>query len=104
MIPTALLPHRVTIEAYQGNSANGPVFADPVTIRARVVGKRRAVRTREGVDVITSAVAVVRPTIEVPAESKLTHGARTFIVLDVADGEDFNGRTHNRELMLEGPQ
>lgn len=109
MIPTAALRERVTIELYRGDTAYGPSWADPIDgVPIRIVGKRRAVRTREGVDVIASAVGQVRPTfrgspLEVPGSSRITRAdGSTWIVLDVANAEELSS-PHHRDLILEGP-
>jgi hypothetical protein len=103
-IPTAALPQRITIEAYQGTSGTGqPVYGPARTVRARVVGKRRAVRTREGVDVIADAMADVRPGATVPAESKVTVDSRVYEVLGIAESVELR-RPHHAALILEGPK
>lgn len=106
-VPTSLLPDRITIEPYLGSGAYGPSYGDPVTLRARVEGRRRAVRTSGGVDVIGQATATVRPTPAAMAaaavESKVTHGDRTYEVLDVVRGEGLTRLSH-LELILGGPR
>jgi hypothetical protein len=104
VIPTAALPHRVTVERYAGPSAYGPTWDAPVKMRARLTGRRRAVKTADGVDVIADATAEVRPCKAIPAESKITdsHG-REFTVVGVADNPGLV-RDHNTELILSGPR
>lgn len=103
-VPSSLLPHQVTIEAFQGTSGGaGPVYGAPVAVRARVEGRRRAVRTGAGIDVISSATAIVRPDVAVAVEARLTHRGRVYEVLDVAEGEGLRGPAY-RELILEGPK
>ncbi len=103
-IPTAALRQQVTIEAFTGDGALGPTFsaAGPLT-RCRIVGKRRAVRTRAGVDVISSASIIFRPDVSAPAESRITHGADTYTVLDVAPSEELT-RPHSLTVLVEGPR
>lgn len=103
MIPTAALPHRVTVARYLGNSAYGPTWGAPVRMRARVTGKRRAVKTSNGVNVIADATCVLRPCKEIPAESTLTHHGRIYTVLGVMDNPGLV-RDHNTELILTGPR
>lgn len=104
MIPTAVLRHRVTIQAYVGDSAYGPTWDIPMDrVPARVVGRRRAVRTSTGVDVIADATATIRPGRDIPAESLLTHRGRTYTVVGVADAEDLTGPA-GVELILAGPR
>lgn len=105
MIPTAALPHRVTLRRYLGPSAYGPRYGPPERrIRARLTGKRRMVRTSTGVDVIADATCLLRPCGPIPVESTITdlHG-RSYTVLGVADNPGLV-RDHNVELILEGPR
>lgn len=103
-IPTAALRHRITVEPYEGTTGTGgPVYGEPVALRARLVGKRRAVRTRDGVDVIADATADIRPGATIPAESRVIRDGRVYEVLAVVDVEDL-GRPWARQLILEGPK
>jgi hypothetical protein len=102
-VPTSLLPHTVTLAPFEGTSGSqGPVYGAPVTVKARLEGKRRAVRTSTGIDVIGSATAIVRPDVAVAAEDHLVHGEHTYEVLVVTEGEGLRQRAY-RELILEGP-
>lgn len=105
-IPTALLRETVTVEPYEGTTGQGePTYGEPLTYRARILGKRRAARTKDGTDVISDAVAVIRPSgREFPPESRLTRAdGRIYEVLGVAASEDLHS-THNEELILQGPR
>lgn len=103
-IPTAALPHTVTIEPYEGTDGSGrPVFGAPRRVRARVASRRTAVRTAEGVDVIATAVCTMRPGPAVPAESRITNGTQTYTVLDVARSDD-TARQAGQILTLDGPR
>lgn len=102
MIPTAELPHTVTIEPAAGTTGTGaPAFGSPFSVPARVEGKRRSVRTSTGVDVIADAVATIRPGWKVPVGSRVTLGDRRFTVL--GEGEQMELRRPEKvELILEG--
>lgn len=102
MIPSAVLRHSVTVRAYQGTDGMGaPVFGPARHRRAWVAGKRTAVRTSAGVDVIASATCLIRPPV-VPAESQLEFGDDTFTVLDVQAATDYPGDA-GHVLILAGP-
>lgn len=104
MIPTSLLPHRITIEPYEGESgAAGPVYGTSFQARARVEGRRRAVRSANGTDVISSASAIVRPHVNPRPESKVLHDGRRYEILEVIVGQGLR-RPEYRELVLGGPQ
>jgi hypothetical protein len=83
-IPASLLPHRITVAPYLGSSAYGPKHGDAVTIRARIDGRRRVVKTPDGADLMSSATATIRPPgFEIAPESKATWEGREYEVLDV---------------------
>lgn len=106
MIPNAVLRQRITVEPYLGESAYGPTYGTAVRgIPARVVGKRRAVRKVDGTDVISTASISVRPTIDVPVESRVTiphpvTGAdEIFEVLDVLIAQGLTRPDHLEVLV-----
>lgn len=73
LVPTALLPDRITVEPYEGHGAYGPIYGPAQSgIPARVEGKRRAVRKQDGTDVISTAAVTVRRGVNVPTESRIT--------------------------------
>lgn len=98
-VPSSLLRERITVEPYLGSTAYGPKWGTPVQVKARVEGKRRAIKTTDGVDVISTASATIGAEHTFRPESKVTHGDRAFQVLDVLDGEGLTGPAY-RELML----
>lgn len=102
MIPTAALPHTISIERYLGSTAYGPTWAPAEMVRTRLTGRRRAVKNASGVDVIADATAILRPGQAVPAESRVTDATgRVFTVIGVTDNPGLV-RGHNTELILAG--
>lgn len=101
MIPHAVLPHRITVEAFLGATGAGPAaLGAPKTVRARVIRKRQVFKTPEGVDVVSSAVAIVRPgAVDAPPQSAVTHGDRTYEVLTVETVDELR-RAHHDVLVL----
>lgn len=82
-VPRTLLPHRATVEAYQGETGlDGPSWAPGVTVPARFDAKRRAVRTADGVDVVGSGTVTVDPGVTAPVRSRVTVGDDVFVVLE----------------------
>lgn len=72
-IPRRMLPHRVVVEAYTGQGAHGPVYADPVKLRAAVEDSTRLVRRRsDGAEVVSSTTVRLDPEHVIPAESRVT--------------------------------
>lgn len=71
-LPAFLLRHTVTVEAYQGDSAYGPRYAAPVTVRCFVEEQTRAVRNHEGEEVISSSTFYAPLATVCPAESRVT--------------------------------
>lgn len=106
MIPTAVLRDRATLRPFLGTTGQGaPVFGTPVDdVPCRIVGKRRAIRTRDGVDVVADAVIQIRPRQDdLVAESEVCVRGRTYTVLAVADAEEL-ARPHHTDLIVEGPR
>jgi hypothetical protein len=108
LLPLSLLPDTITIEAYTGSGPYGPIYGAGQQVRARVEGRRKMVRRggggerSDGVEVIGSATATIRPA-DVTVESRVTHGDRTYEVLDVVIGEGLR-RPAYLELILGGPR
>ncbi|GGM65191.1 hypothetical protein GCM10012275_39670 [Longimycelium tulufanense] len=76
-IPTALLPHTITVRPYLGTGPYGDVFGDPVTIRrAYVEDRRQLVRSPTGEEVISETTVRTQPGVHIPIGSKVTvwHG------------------------------
>lgn len=104
MIPTAALPHRVTITPYLGDTAEGPTFGTPVTgVPARVVARRRQVTTANGTNIVAPATITLRPGVTVPAESTVTHGTQTYTVLEVSASMQL-GADYCTRLICDGPR
>lgn len=95
-VPTSLLRQTITVEPYLGDSAYGPVYGPATTARGRVEGKRRAVRKRDGTDVISTASITVRPDVNIPTESRVvaphpvTGLDETFEALEVITMQGLN--------------
>jgi hypothetical protein len=98
-IPCYLLGQDITIEPYMGEGAYGPTFGAPVTIRARVEGRRRVVRRADGETVTSTATAIVGPDDTVAVESRATYSGQTYEVAEVVD-QLAQRRVHHRELVL----
>lgn len=103
MIPTAELPHTVTIEERDGDTGGGaPAYRTPYTVRARLEGKRRQVKAADGSVTIADAVAIIRPR-SVPAGSLVTHGSDRYEVLTAIDVMELR-RKERTDLVLDGPR
>ena len=90
-IPGFLLNHSVTVAAYEGDSAYGPRYAAPVTVRCFLEQKTRTVRNKEGQEVVSSGTFYARldeAQAACPAESKVTlpDGTETLIIAALPHG------------------
>lgn len=104
MIPTAVLPHKVTIEPVEGTAGVGTaVYGRPLRVRGEMRRKRRSVKGPTGAKITSTASCVIRPNDRVTALSRLTHRDRTYTVIDI-DEIDAGQRSHHVELILEGPR
>ncbi|MFJ9645012.1 hypothetical protein [Streptomyces sp. NPDC101206] len=93
----------MTIEAYQGETAYGPLYAAPVAARAFVEERTRTVRDRQGEEVVTSTTVHLLPSQACPPESRVTlPSGRTASVITSAllDGGGLPTPDH-REVTLE---
>lgn len=72
-VPGWLLPHRITVEPYEGSTPNGPAFGAPVVdVPAMVSEAVRTVRTREGREVTSTTSFIAAPDLNAPAGSRIT--------------------------------
>ncbi|APD18541.1 head-to-tail stopper [Streptomyces phage Picard] len=71
-VPAWLLRHRVRIEPYDGDSAYGPTYRDPVEVRALVAEANKVTRDRQGVEVTSTAQIIAEPGLDCPPESRIT--------------------------------
>ncbi|WP_307865259.1 hypothetical protein [Streptomyces montanisoli] len=72
-VPGWLLPHRITVEAYAGDSAYGPTYRAPVAdVPAMVAATVRTVRDPEGREVTATAQVITASGLDCPAESRIT--------------------------------
>lgn len=76
-IPKFALPHRVTITAFKGSGAYGPVYeTDPAKIQknvpCRIDPKTRMVRSGNGEDLVQQAQGIFGPDVKVRAGDKIS--------------------------------
>ncbi|MCZ9348547.1 hypothetical protein NGM36_01780 [Streptomyces mutabilis] len=74
-LPRWLLPHRISVEPYAGDSAYGPTYGPPIEdVRALVDLRIRVVRNREGREVTSTATVYAEPELaaQCPPESLIT--------------------------------
>ncbi|MGW3057687.1 hypothetical protein ACWC98_17445 [Streptomyces goshikiensis] len=72
-VPGWLLPHRITVEPYEGDSAYGPLYGPPLAEVAALVSETvRTVRNREGREVTSTAQLITAPDVACPPESRIT--------------------------------
>ncbi|MFF9910619.1 hypothetical protein [Streptomyces sp. NPDC013457] len=81
-LPGYLLGHTVTVEPFEGHSAYGPLYGDPVAVRCFLDDQTRTVRDRTGREVTSSATFYARPGLVCPAESRvsLPSGRQTTVI------------------------
>lgn len=83
MIPSALLPHTVTVTPRLGEAAGGPTFGEPVEHRGRVAPGRRWT-PGNGMEAGTrEAVAIMRPDAAVADGDRLEYDGIVYRVLAV---------------------
>lgn len=71
--PSWLMPHRVSVERYEGDTAYGPTYAAPEGgLRAMVSEKRVQTRSPQGEITLSTAQLICPPGVDWPAGSKVT--------------------------------
>lgn len=85
-LPGFLLVHEVTVEPYEGNSANGPKYGTAVTVACMHEDQIKLVRNPAGEEVTSSAVFYAQRGPNIPAKSRVTtpSGRKTTVIV-VAD-------------------
>lgn len=84
MIPTAALPHTITVRPLTGTSGmGGPVFGPEFTVKARIVRKATQVRGPEGTVTLADTVAQIRPGKDIPIGSHVVHNSDTGEVAEI---------------------
>lgn len=71
-LPSFMLAHRVTVEAYAGESAYGPRYGAPATVACFLDEQTRVVRAPDGQDVTSTSTLYARPGLVCPPESRVT--------------------------------
>lgn len=71
-MPRWLMVHRITVEAYAGAGAYGPVYAAPVTVRCLLDEQTRLVRSPSGGEVTSSSTALCPLDTVCPPASRVT--------------------------------
>jgi hypothetical protein len=86
MIPASLLRHTVMVEPYEGDSAYGPQYGDPVAVWCFLEQKTRLVRALDGREVTSSSTFYCRlDVVTAPPESKITlpDGRETTVIAEI---------------------
>ncbi|MFC8432255.1 hypothetical protein [Streptomyces sp. NPDC057253] len=85
-LPASLLRHEVTVEPYEGDSAVGPLYGAPVTVRCFLEEKTRRVRAPDGREVVSSSTFYCRlDAVDALPESRVSlPGGRQTTVIDQA--------------------
>lgn len=83
-LPGLWLRHTVTVEPYQGDSANGPVYGTAVSVRCFLEEKRRMARGKDGEEVVSATTFYCRldAIADAPPQSRVTlpDGRQTEVV------------------------
>jgi hypothetical protein len=80
------LRHQVTVEPYEGDSAVGPLYGDPVPVRCWLEKKKRLVRAPDGREVTSSSTFYCRlGAVNAPPESVVTlpDGSKTTVIKQI---------------------
>ncbi|MBB4915094.1 hypothetical protein [Streptosporangium saharense] len=81
VLPDWLLRHTAVVEPFEGDSAYGPVYGAPVTVRCLADDERRRVRDSKGDEVVSEITLYMEPGVRCPAGSQVTVNGRTTTVI-----------------------
>jgi hypothetical protein len=86
VLPQWLLRHRITVEAYRGDSAYGPQYEPAEQVRALVTATVKHVRSATGAQVVSTAQVYAAPGLTAPPGSRITlPSGRTTTVISFAE-------------------
>jgi hypothetical protein len=102
-IPGMLLAHTVTVEAYAGDGAHGPVYAAATAVACLLTEATTLVRAPDGREVASSATYITPPDHDPPPGSRVTlPGGRITTVITVRRaGVGIAAVPSNTEVMLQ---
>lgn len=100
-IPAWMLVHIAQYEPHEGNTAFEPVYGAPVALRCRIEPKRTLYRTREGDEVMASAVLFAAPDEPITEQGRVTWAGVTYTVLSVDRLPGPSGAIHHLECVLQ---
>lgn len=84
-LPARLRTHTITVEAYVGTGAHGPIFSAPVIVTCRVEEMNKLVRSNTGAEVVSSTTIYCDLDVTIPPESRVTVNGEVTSVLAVSD-------------------
>jgi hypothetical protein len=96
--PTAALRQRIQLRARGANLGDGPTYADPVTVRARVDWGYRLYRDSTGAEVTVEGVMLVRGGTAVTAGDRVTIDGATRTVFSVNPAYGPTGAVRHLEV------
>lgn len=84
VVPTFLLRHTATVEAYAGAGPHGDLYDPPATVRCFADETRRRVLNTTGAEVVSQLTLYCPPDTDVPTGSRVTVNGRASYVISVA--------------------
>ena len=103
--PTTTLPHRITIESFEGEDGDGEkLYGTPKTdVPAIVQRKRRVLRTADDTSIVCDVSVQVRPEVgRLVGESRITFEGKPYYVQACEDDYDLR-RLEGFILSCTGP-
>jgi hypothetical protein len=80
-IPGWMLRHKVIVDPYLGQSANGPRYGPAMTVRCFIDDTRRLVRNEAGVQVVSESTVYCRLDVTAPPKSRVNvFGREAFVI------------------------
>ena len=98
--PDSEMHETASVRPKLGNSAYGPTYSDPTSIRCYVEPGFKRVTNAQGAEVVSSLMLICPAGTSILAESEVTFEDRIYNVIDVQPLK-FQGVAHHVEVYLQ---
>lgn len=99
-LPPLLFKNTVTVEPSIGETGMGKKFGSPVTVKCRVISRRRLVKSGTGEDLVSDATIQADADAPIDLGARVTLDGRKLSAIQVLKPEALNGKPTHREVLL----
>lgn len=97
-----LYQKEITVRPRTGEGAFGPTFGAEKTVKARVVFRRRLIKSAQGDDLMAEATVLTDPRAadDIPLQAEVVIDGQTFTAQQSFKPENLNGAPLHQEVLL----